>query len=87
MHCENLSCELIDKKQEVKLLLDVESQLNDLKLELETVNGRLKNTSLELGKSQTKNKSLVKHEQVKPHLNEQFFLETFSCQFIFSSIG
>ena len=64
MHCKHLSCDLDNTKHEVKHLQDVESQLDNLKMELEHVNGRLKDTSLELDKSQAKNKSLIKHEQV-----------------------
>lgn len=42
----------------------VESEVQQLKVELDDMQAKLKNTSIELGKTQAKNKTMEKHEQV-----------------------
>lgn len=42
----------------------VESEVQQLKVELDDVQAKLKNTSIELGKTQARNKTMEKHEQV-----------------------
>lgn len=43
----------------------VESEVQRLKVELDDVQAKLKNTSIELGKTQARNKTMEKHEQVR----------------------
>lgn len=47
----------------------VESEVQRLKVELDDVQAKLKNTSIELGKTQARNKTMEKHEQVSLLLN------------------
>ena len=42
----------------------VESEVQQLKVELDDVQAKLKNSSIELGKTQARNKTMEKHEQV-----------------------
>ena len=42
----------------------VESEVQRLKVELDDMQAKLKNTSIDLGKTQAKNKTMEKHEQV-----------------------
>ena len=42
----------------------VESEVQQLKVELDDVQAKLKNMSIELGKTQARNKTMEKHEQV-----------------------
>ena len=65
LNCRQLTSDLDNKTREVTQLRDVELELENLKQDLGTVQSRLKDTSLELDKSQAKNRSLVKHEQVR----------------------
>ena len=65
LNCRQLTSDLDNKTREVTQLRDVELELENLKQDLGTVQSRLKDTSLELDKSQAKNRSLIKHEQVR----------------------
>ena len=65
LNFRQLTSDLDNKTREVTQLRDVELELENLKQDLGTVQSRLKDTSLELDKSQAKNRSLIKHEQVR----------------------
>lgn len=59
-----LLTELNKESKEVARLTVVESEVQRLKVELDDMQAKLKNTSIELGKTQAKNKTMEKHEQV-----------------------
>ena len=68
---------LIDLEKEVKevsRLKDVDADLEKLKGELDDMQVKLKETSLELGKTQAKNRSLEKHEKVRSGLNGELYM-------------
>ncbi|KAK3736319.1 hypothetical protein QZH41_020781 [Actinostola sp. cb2023] len=58
-----LKTDLENESSEVKRLQKVDKDILSLKVELNEVHIKLQETSLELDKSQAKNRSLVKHEQ------------------------
>ena len=60
-----LLTELDKESKEVARLTVVESEVQQLKVELDDLQAKLKNTSIELGKTQARNKTLEKHEQVR----------------------
>lgn len=57
--------ELDKESKEVARLTLVESEVQQLKVELEDVQSKLKSTVLELGKTQARNKTMERHEQVR----------------------
>ena len=57
--------ELDKESKEVARLLLVESEVQELKVELDEVQAKLKNTTLELDKTQAKNKNMERHKKVK----------------------
>lgn len=59
-----LLTELDKESKEVVRLTVVETEVQQLKVELDDVQAKLKNTSIELGKTQARNKTMEKHEQV-----------------------
>jgi len=59
-----LLTELDKESKEVARLTVVESEVQQLKVELDDLHAKLKNTSIELGKTQARNKTMEKHEQV-----------------------
>lgn len=59
-----LLTELDKESKEVARLTVVETEVQQLKVELDDVQAKLKNTSIELGKTQARNKTMEKHEQV-----------------------
>lgn len=59
-----LKTDLESESNEVKRLRKVDEDILNLKVELNEVQIKLRETSLELDKTQAKNRSLVKHEQV-----------------------
>lgn len=59
-----LKTNLENESNEVKRLRKVDEDILNLKVELNEVQIKLRETSLELDKTQAKNRSLVKHEQV-----------------------
>lgn len=60
----NLLTELDKESKEVARLTVVESEVQQLKVELDDLHAKLKSTSIELGKTQARNKTMEKHEQV-----------------------
>lgn len=60
-----LLTELDKESKEVARLTVVESEVQQLKVEMDDLQVKLKNTSIELGKTQARNKTLEKHEQVR----------------------
>ena len=56
--------ELERESKEVARLTLVESEVQRLKVELDEVQAKLKSTVLELGKTQARNKTMERHEQV-----------------------
>lgn len=58
-----LLTELDKESKEVARLTVVESEVQQLKVELDDVQAKLKNMSIELGKTQARNKTMEKHEQ------------------------
>lgn len=60
-----LLSELDKESKEVARLLLVESEVQELKVELDEVQAKLKNTTLELDKMQAKNKNMERHKKVK----------------------
>ena len=59
-----LLTELDKESKEVARLTVVESEVQQLKVELDDLHAKLKSTSIELGKTQARNKTMEKHEQV-----------------------
>ena len=59
-----LLTELEKESKEVARLTLVESEVQQLKVELDDVQAKLKSTALELGKTQARNKTMERHEQV-----------------------
>ena len=59
-----LLTELDRESKEVARLTLVESEVQRLKVELDEVQAKLKSTVLELGKTQARNKTMERHEQV-----------------------
>ena len=57
--------ELDKESKEVARLLLVESEVQELKVVLDEVQAKLKNTTLELDKTQTRNKNVERHKKVK----------------------
>ena len=57
--------ELDKESKEVARLTVVESEVQQLKVELDEVQAKLKSTALELGKTQARNKTMERHEQVR----------------------
>lgn len=58
-----LLTELDKESKEVARLTVVESEVQQLKVELDEVQAKLKSTALELGKTQARNKTMERHEQ------------------------
>ena len=60
-----LLTELDKESKEVTRLTIVESEVQQLKVELDEVQAKLKTTAIELGKTQARNKTMERHEQVR----------------------
>lgn len=60
-----LLTELDKESKEVARLTVVESEVQQLKVELDEVQAKLKSTALELGKTQARNKTMERHGQVR----------------------
>ena len=59
-----LVTDLESESQEVSRLKNADSDLEQLKVELDNMQVQLREASRELGKTQAKNRSLEKHEKV-----------------------
>lgn len=60
-----LLTELDKESKEVARLTVVESEVQTLKVELDEVQAKLKSTTIELGKTQARNKTMERHEHVR----------------------
>ena len=70
-----LLSELDKESKEVARLLLVESEVQELKVVLDEVQAKLKNTTLELDKTQARNKNVERHKKVKCSSRKHKYVE------------
>ena len=73
-----LLSELEKESQEVARLTAFEAEVQRLKVELDDVQHKLSTTCIELGKTQSKNKTMEKHEHVRI-MSPNHFISMYCC--------